>query len=227
MRPGLWIVILTGPLLLVGCDEDNPFSKKYEVKEINHQTYLIDQKSGQLFVQEGNRLIELRRYDDSDLQRLQTSKNWFALPIKGLSFDTNTKFQDGALQYKFFVEGQSKPKPPEEPKSDGQKKDGNEKGESAAPADATKAPLVDDNWRDYWSRDGNKLVLNFVDADAFKVTNHVFLLSGIYSEPSTQIVDDDGKVIGFEYEGAIPITLEQYQRITGINITYVLEKQKK
>ena len=196
-------IIAAAILILPGCDKipgRDVSAKKFEIKEIKGDVYLLDQVTGDVFLRDGQRLVALKKYDGAALSSLANAQSLFALNVKNLKFDIHTKYAGGNMYYKIKV-----------------------KPETVFDSSNNKDTPANKHWSDYWKVDANFLVFNFDDKDLFQVFKQKFSLSGTYSEPATTLVDDSDNAIGYEYDGSIPMDPSDYQRIDSVEVTYSLD----
>jgi hypothetical protein len=204
LRPVRVTFVICALLTLSACDDNTIGVKKFEIREARGDVYLINQVTGQAFIRDRGRLVELKRYDEAKLLSLSQARKRFTPAIKGLIFDVSTKFRNGSLYYKIFVEGQRK--------------------RTDKPEDA-KDELVDPDWKSYWSNGlFNHVNVNFIDTDGFAVAAKVLDVGSGLGEGRTRIVDDKEETRGYEYEGSIEMDVADYEAIQKVNVTYNLKK---
>ncbi|MFN4281415.1 MAG: hypothetical protein ACK4NA_02105 [Alphaproteobacteria bacterium] len=186
--------------LLTGCLEDlTGRGDRYEIKDVKGDVYLLNKATGQTLVREGGRLLELKRYDESELAKLSRAKVLTVRPIRGLEPTLTVKYRENALLFEFQIEGQVKT--------------------------ISQADLIDPDWKKYWEKDGNFLQLQFEDNDGFSVENRRFTLAGNYKTPATRLVDGTGKETeGYLYSGELPLSPEKYAAIVRGTLTWSLDK---
>ena len=210
MRPIYQLAAALACLSLGGClDELTERTGSYEIREVKGDVYLLNKKTGQTLVKSGDRLSELKRYDETDLRRISARKNPTVRPVKGLDPYLKIKYRDNAMQFEFELTGQPLIK------------------QDASGKFVESEELIDKDWKDYWGKEGNFLVLKFEDSDGFGIASQHFALGGNYKTASTQIVDSKDNVTGFRYVGQLAMTPERYADIVKGSLTYNLEKPAK
>jgi hypothetical protein len=197
---GIGLVLIS---TLAGCDEENSWFKKYEIREVLGQVYLLNATTGDVFVREGLRLVELHRFDNSKMAALTQARLFKASPVKGLSFDVEAKLRGTRMPYRIIVSALKK-----------SEKDG----------DNTLLKTIDEDWKSYWDVSDNSLNFNFIDNDGFIVKTIAITLAGLGQSHVTRLVNEQDEVTGYEYEGTADTDIGEFEAMSSINVTYILKK---
>lgn len=196
-------VVIVLSLPVSACNDDNVFgTKNYDVREVKGQIYLLNEKTGQVWVREGNRLVELKRYAEAEITSTSSARTVPTWPVAALKFTSRIKFRNGLMYYQITVAGKR----------------------MTTPSGGT-GELIDPKWKDYWDVDANWLNVVFQDEDSFSITDVMLgLKSSVLGPLPTRIVDDNNQVTAFEYDGSVPIELADFNQIKSASVRYNLEK---
>ena len=205
-------VIITALIgnLTAGCDGGAiNFQSSYTVQSANNQTFLVNERSGDVYRIQGQTIRQLERLELGDLRQLQESapRDHFLPSVRGMSFNLQSKFVDGAIMFRLTVEPQRV-----------------RRMDQATKKLVETAGLVDPNWRRHFMGGNGWLDLRFKDTDGFVIKTTHLVLSGIgVGERPTRIVDENGEIDHYLFEGQISASQEEYGRIALIaDVTYSL-----
>ena len=191
-------LLILSLVILSGCQQE---ANNFDIKNVGNNTYLINQKSGDLSVVDNGKLINLQKYK-LPKQNKHTLSGSFKDKLK---FKVDTKFIVDRIYYRLTLEGYVSTEL-------------NEQGQYVEKKE-------DFEWfaNEIKNNEYDAITIQLSDIDGFTLVEKEIFLSKNYIRFS----DGEGKVSGFQYEGSFIVNPLLISEVTSLSYTYRINSLEK